>query len=288
MNFFRPHVTLLAIIFLTPSTLFAANLSWVGCGVSKVAYMSDLVIAYKKESGIDITVDGGGATRGIRDVASGSADLGGSCRFYLADNPEEQIMGFEPLAWDALTVITHKSNPLENITIQQIKDIYSGKITNWKKLGGPDSPITIFDRKGKTSGVGYTIRKLIFSDFNQEFKASKTFDSSEPLELAVEASPNAIGITGISSARHRKVKILKLDGVFPDYKAIKGGKYSLYRPLYIVFNPASPKLTDLKQFIAFAHGPKGRTIMKKNGVVPYMDAMNLIVKQMKQEKLSSR
>ncbi|MDH5484033.1 MAG: phosphate ABC transporter substrate-binding protein [Gammaproteobacteria bacterium] len=262
----------------------ANQLSWVGCGVSKKAYMDDLAKAYQRDTGILINLDGGGATRGIRDVGLGTADIGGSCRYYLPDNQAEMAQSFEPLAWDALALIVHKSNPVQNLTLANIRDIYTGKLTNWKSLGGNDAPIELYTRKGKISGVGRSIRKMIFSDFNIEFASFKQLKSTGPIEEAVASHPNAIAITGISSARLSNVKILKLDNIYPDYKTIKKGNYELYRPLFLVYNPTSKQLPQIKRFITYAHSKKGRDIMKKNGVVPYMEAMSLLMKQMQQDQ----
>lgn len=250
--------------------------------------MTDLAQEYMKDTGIEIELQGGGATRGIHEVASGSADIGGSCRYHIPYDRAENKQGFEPVAWDALAVIVHKENPISNITSQQIRDVYEGKITNWKQLGGRDTPIKLFTRKGKISGVGRSIRKLIFADYDKDFNSTKSFKSSGPLEKELENDPDAIGITGISSARLRDVKILKLNDVYPDYGTIRKGRYELYRPLYIVYNPASSQLRHIKDFIKYAHSRKGREIMKENGVVPYMEALNLIVNQIGQERQANQ
>lgn len=257
-------------------------LNWVGCGISKKSYMTRLAEAYSAKHNITINLQGGGATRGIRDVSKKEADFGGSCRYYLPNNAMEKKVGFEPVAWDALAVITHPDNPVNNVTLDQVKKIYSGKITNWKDLGGNDAPIKLLARKGKISGVGYSIRYLIFADVNKKFPTAKKFKSSGPIEKAVEADINAVAITGVSSARLRKVKILSLNDKQPNYKSIKKGHYVLYRPLFITYNPQSKNLKEIKRFIRFAHSRQGRKIMIENGVVPYIDALKLVMIQSRQ------
>ena len=277
----------LAALLLSISTItFAetsATLNWVGCGISKKAYVTDLAKAFEEKSNIHINIEGGGATKGIREVSSGQADLGGSCRYILPDDPREAGLGLEPIAWDALVVITHRDNPVESLSMQQLYDVYAGKITNWKTLGGRDSEIKLFTRASKYSGVGRTLRKLIFADFNYEIASSQTFPSSGPLEKAITVEPLAMGITGVSSARLRDVKILKIDGVEPSYENIKSGNYRMYRPLYLVYNPKSPKIDLIKQFIKFCHNSKGRKIMKNNGTLPYIDGLPLVMKQISQD-----
>ena len=264
------------------------EINWVGCGISKKAYMVDLATEYEKLNGIKINLQGGGATKGIRDVAAMNADFGGSCRFHFKDHPEEKSVGLEPVAWDALVVIVHKNNPVSNITYKQMSDVLDGKIKNWNELGGNDAPIQLFARKSKSSGVGLTLRKLVFADYEKEFKAHKFFKSSGPLEKELVESENAIAVTGISSARLRDLKILTLDDAAPSYDNIRSGKYTLYRPLYITYNPESINNVIVKDFIRFAHSNRGRSIMKRNGVVPYLEALYLVMKQVEQDKRAYR
>ena len=265
------------------ATANTQSLTWVGCGISKKSYVTDLAKVFEQRSGIKINIEGGGATKGIRDTASGHADLGGTCRFLLPDDPREAAVGLEPVAWDALAIIVHKDNPVDSLSMAQVEDIYSGKITNWSQVGGAPAPIQLFTRKSKFSGVGRTLRKLVFADVDYEIASTQKFPSSGPLEEAVTATPGALGMTGVSSARLRDVKILSIEGVAPTYDNIKSGDYRMYRPLYLVYNPDSPKIALVKQFIKFTHSARGRKIMKENGTLPYIEGLPLVMKQIDQE-----
>jgi len=258
-------------------------LKWVGCGISKKAFMKELAAGYEKKTGIKVELAGGGATRGIRDAGSNKADIGGSCRFKIDGHKIERDAYFEPVAWDALVVITHPDNPVKNITLDQIRGVYLGKITNWSQLGGKNAPIRLFARKGKISGVGRAIRKLVFANYDQEFAASDVVKSSGPLEKGVEKDINAMGITGISSARKRNVKNLALEGRKPSYDNIRKGEYGLYRPLYLVMSQKSRSKKEVNDFVKFAHSIKGRKIIKANGTVPYLEALQLVMRQVDQE-----
>ncbi len=257
-------------------------LHWAGCGITKKAFMAELANAYEKKTGVKIVLDGGGAAKGIRRVADRSVALGGSCRPKLAHVPEEMRARLNPVAWDALTVIVHPDNPVDNITLTQLRAVLEGRITNWKALGGPDRPLELLARKSRFSGVGRVLRELLFNDYEKVFVASKFYKSSGPLEKAVEQNPNALGVTGVSSAHKRKVKLLSLNGKAPDYEHIRKGEYLLYRPLYITYNPAHPQYREAKRFVDFAHSRQGREIIRQTGSVPYLDALNLIRKQRQQ------
>jgi phosphate transport system substrate-binding protein len=250
---------------------------WAGCGITKKAFMTELASAYQKKTGIKFDIQGGGATRGIRDSVNLLIDMGGTCRMTLpGQNRIELHATLHPVAWDALAIISNKKNPVNNLTADQIRAIYTGKITNWKKLGGPNAPIHLYIRKGMISGVGYAIRQYLFQDSFKKFESNFIVKSSGPLEKAVEKDPYAMGITGISSARKRNVKIQGFDGKVPTYENVIKGKYGLYRPLYLVTGPKPTK--QVKEFILFASSEEGRDIIRNNKTVPYMDGIGLMSK----------
>lgn len=273
--------TLLLLLLITFSlTTEALNLSWVGCGITRKAFMSDLAAAYEKKTGITIGIEGGGATKGIRSIASKQADIGGACRYRLDGSLKEVNARMIPVAWDALVVVVHKDNPIDSISLDQLKRLYLGKIQNWSELGGENLPIDLLIREGKISGVGYSLRKLLFEDYDLEFKSQYIYKSSGPLEKAVEVNPRAVAVTGVASAYKRDFKILKLEGKDPSFENIRRGKYFLYRPLFLVFNYTSENSKDADRFIQFALGPEGRKIIRKNHVVPYFDGMLLIQRRL--------
>ncbi len=284
-RFFSTTVTVTLVFLCFSVSAEAVTLNWAGCGITKKAFMAELATAYEQKTGIHVELEGGGATKGIRKIADREVDFAGSCRFQVEqDAVSSSQIQFNPVAWDALTVVVHKSNPVESLTLDQLRDVFTGKITNWSALGGPDQPLELLVRNGKISGVGHTLRKLLFDDAEMDFKASASYKSSGPLEQAVEENPNAIAVTGISSARKRDFKILNLEGKDPGYQNIKDGKYLLYRPLYIVTNRESEQLSEVKAFLKFAHSREGREIIRKNGAVPYLEAVWLSTNQQQQWK----
>jgi phosphate transport system substrate-binding protein len=255
------------------------GITWAGCGITKKAFMNELARAYESKTGVKITLEGGGATRGIRDAAKQKIDIGGSCRMNLPEEERSELYAnMHPVAWDALAVIVHKNNPVNNLTTEQIKGMYLGEITNWKQVGGPDAPIRVYARRGKISGVGYAIRQYIFKDSNIDFNTPYQVASSGPLEQAVEQEEFAVGITGISSARKRDVKILNFDGKTPTYENVRDGQYGLYRPLYIVTGPTPNQ--KVQDFIKFINSEDGRKILRDNQTVPYTDAPRLMAKML--------
>ena len=257
------------------------TISWAGCGITKKAFMKEISKAYEKKTGIKIVLNGGGATRGIRDAATLKMDLGGACRMSLPEVDRVELhASLHPVAWDALAIIVNKKNPINTLSTKQIKAIYTGKITNWKQVGGKNAEIHLYVRRGTISGVGYAIRQYIFKDRNKKFKTKSKYitKSSGPLEKAVVKDIYAMGITGVSSARKRNVKIIGFDGKVPSYANVASGKYTLYRPLYLVTNPSPSK--KVKDFIKFVVSKEGRKIIRDNKTVPYKDAPALQAKML--------
>lgn len=270
----------LLMLFLVPvhaenEDLDVDTIRWAGCGITKKAFMKELAVAYETKTNVKVILEGGGATRGIRDTVGLKIDMGGTCRMTLPEeNLSEMHASLHPVAWDALVVISHKSNPVNSLNMDQVKQIYSGTITNWKKLGGPDAPIHLYTRKGMLSGVGYAIRQYIFQDSGKQFVSTYSVGSSGPLEKAIEKDPYALGITGVSSARKRNVKIQDFNGKTPSFENVKSGDYGLYRPLYLVTGPAPSR--KVRDFITFATSAEGRNIIRENGTVPYQDGLHLM------------
>lgn len=252
------------LLFASPS--LAKDLDWAGCGITKKAFMTALADAFEDKTGNGIELRGGGATRGIQATATGETDLGGSCRPAMKGDPLEDVRMVQ-VAWDALAVVVHPSNPVNDISGKELQKIFEGEITNWKALGGPDRFILVGYRSKELSGVGYSFRELGFPQATGGGKFTKGIGraSSGPLELAVENLSNAIAVTGASSARKREVKILKVDGIAPSPDNIASGRYPFHRPLYLTVprNPAS----EAEAFVEFALSDEGQRIVREQGTV---------------------
>lgn len=274
-------------VFANMSSLMAAptstmKITWAGCGISKNAFMNEMAAAYEKKTGVKVELLGGGATKGIRQVSSKEVQIGGTCRHIIEKDKsmmthdEERRVELRPVAWDALVLMVHKDNPVESVSLDQLRKLYKGQITNWKELGGKDAPIELYARKGKISGVGRTLRELLFYNYDEEFVAKYVVEETANLEKDMVTNPNGAGVTGVSSARKLKgiAKILKIDGKEPSYENIRTGQYLLYRPLYIVSN-LQEKNPEVKKFVSFVASDEGKKIMRSVGTVPYEDAIGL-------------
>ena len=263
-------------------------INWAGCGISKKAFMQDMADAYEKKTGVKIVLEGGGATKGLRQVADQTTTLGGTCRLPLVNRGtdgtvhiegSEQNLRIIPVGWDALVVITHKDNPdVGSVTKDQLRKVLTGEITNWKQLGAAeDRPINLYVRKGKISGVGLTLRQQLFNNSSQDFTdRAIILASSGKIEKAIEEDPNGLAISGISSSRHRNVRILSLDEQQPTMDNLKAGKYHLYRILFLVAPPDYATDPDIKAFVDFALSLEGQRVIKAAGTLPYRHGIGLL------------
>jgi len=268
-------ILLLAVAF----PAMAEDVTWTGCGITQKAFMAEIAAAYEQKTGVKVQLSSGGATKGIRSTAAGSSDLGGTCRHWLggkADkHPEEANAELVQVAWDALVVIAHSDNPVDNISLADLKKVYDEEIVNWKDLGGPDKRIALIARDGKDSGVGHMFRRMVFDDPEYDFKA-RTFNvkSTGPLEEKIAKTMNAMGMDGISSAKRSNVKILSLDGIKATKENVATGIYPLFRPLYLAVGPGSS--AESRKLIDFVLSPEGQAIVSAQGTVNLEEGKALI------------
>lgn len=266
-------LALLAIPIIQGGVFGSEGMKWVGCGISKKAFMGPLAAAYEKKTGAKIRLEGGGATRGIVDVAEGKADMGGTCRHVLP-RQEERGVKLIPVGWDALVVLVHPSNTVKNLSLDQLKDIYTGKVTNWKQVGGADRKILVVARSGKISGVGRMFRELVFKNPEQEFTpAARIVEESAGVEQEVERDQGAIAVSGVSSAQKRAVKLVQVNGKAPTDENIKDGSYLLYRPLYLVVKQQASD--EVGKFVAFALSDAGQAVIAGEGTVNLKEGARL-------------
>ncbi len=268
-----PFLTLLCLIsmlLLLPAAAAAESLTGSGCSVSVPGYLSDLAKAYEKETGVAVLVLGGGSIRGLQDLAEGRTDFAASCQSKTSEDPED----FEYLTatWDALVFIVHKTNPVNSITPQQVRDIYEGKINSWKQLGGPDrSLISVITTTKGFGGIGEALEKYILNGRRPLPQKNSTMQASSVAiwEQLVEDMPEAFASSGFGSARKRNVKMLAVNGVAPTKANIISGKYPYRRPLFLVVKRnARP---EVRKFVDFVMSPKGQKTISSLGMPSLTD-----------------
>jgi phosphate transport system substrate-binding protein len=166
---------------------------------------------------------------------------------------------------DGVCIIVHPSNPIKELTSQQVCDIYMGKITNWKDLGGPDMPIVAISRD-TSSGTYEVFHEKIMK--KQNLAAGVEYVNANPQAHArVKTTPGAIGYVGLGFL-DSNVKALKINGVMPTKQTIANGTYPVSRPLFLFTNGYPELGSPIHAFCIFYLTEEGQSIIEAKGFVP--------------------
>jgi phosphate transport system substrate-binding protein len=216
--------------------------------------------------GVRVDVQTGGSSRGVSDARQGLADIGLVSRPL---NPDENDLHAFPIANDGVTVIVHRDNPVAALTAAQVVDIYTGKITNWKDVGGKDAPITVVNK-----AEGRSTLELFCHYFklkNSDIKAHAVIGDNEQGIKTVSGSANAIGYVSIGTAEYdaahgTPIKLLPIAGVTAGSENVANGTFPLSRPLNLVTK--TPPQGLVKEFIDFATSEKVHDLVREQSFVP--------------------
>lgn len=255
------------------------SLVYTGDMPATIGFMRDLAVLFEAQTGIKTEVRISDTSTAIRATARGESDLGGTARPPLAD-PREAGVTLFPIAWDALAIIVHPDNPLDNITLAQLNAVVTGELDNWHALGGADKPLNLHLPADPLSGLGYNVNAQLSNAATREVPAGRTGPDIRALHAAVAADPGALGVTSLTSVRGEPVKILDLEGIAPSPKALVSGDYLLFQPLQLALKETGGVA---ERFVRFAQSPVARRILRRNGAVPYMDGLNLVGRQFDRE-----
>jgi phosphate transport system substrate-binding protein len=229
---------------------------------------------------VSVAVTGGGTGTGIAALINGTADIANASRVI---NEEEtaaaQANGFEPVeipvAIDALAVVVHPSNPVSELTISQLSDMFAGRITNWKEVGGNNAPIVLLSRESNSGTHVYFLDEVVRQgdSENSDIFAPQTLlmPSSVGITSEVGRNPNAIGYDGLGYiTEHEKVIAVALDSnspfVLPSVATAADGTYLLARYLYM-YTTGEPT-GAISDYLDWIKGPEGQQIVIQLGFVP--------------------
>lgn len=211
--------------------------------------------------GEKVYVQGGGSSAGILAVKSEAANVGMSSRSLM---PGEKDLIAVPIAYDAIAVIIHRANPVKDLRLDQIRDIFSGKITNWKEVGGSNRAITLVSRE-EGSGTREAFQHLVMKTTEVSL-AALVQDSNGAIRQVVADDPQAIGYISLGLVDNR-VRAVSIDGVQAGMGNIKGRKYNIVRPFLFVFRTEPQGLA--RKFLEFVLSPSGQKLLVQEGLVSW-------------------
>jgi len=218
-------------------------------------------------SGVQVYVQGGGSSAGVTAVGTGTAAIGMSSA-NLSQSQLSQYPNLKPvpIAVDGIAVIVNPQNTVNNLTLNQTRDIFTGNITNWNQVGGSNSKINVVNRE-EGSGTRDGIQKIVLKGGNFG-SGGITQSSTGAVRSYVAGDPNAIGYISFAEVDN-SVKALSIDGVAPTYDTIANGTYPIQRDLLFVTN-GDPS-GNTKAFIEFTLSPAGQAILKADNEVSIND-----------------
>ena len=214
-------------------------------------------------SKVTVTYNPTGSGTGIQAVQEGRCDIGLSSR---ALKDEEKASGLQEtvLAYDGIAMIVNPANPVEDLTLEQIADIYTGKITNWSELGGSDSEIVLIGREagsGTRSGFEEIVEVKDLCQYRQELS------STGDVIATVAQNPGAIGYASLASIKDT-VKAVKVGGVTPSEETVKDGTYAIQRPFVLVTKEGVTLSETAQAFFNYAVSKDANAVVIAAGVVP--------------------
>ncbi|KAB2954506.1 phosphate ABC transporter substrate-binding protein [Heliorestis acidaminivorans] len=267
-------------IITTSSMIALVGLLTVGCGgeprESIQVKGSDTIVnmtqflaeEYMIQHDVSIAVTGGGSGTGISALINGTADIAITSRDIkdneiatILDRTGKEVVEYT-VALDGLAFIVHRDNPIDELTIGQLKDIYTGKISNWSELGGPDQAIVVMARE-TSSGTHVFVKEFVMN--NEEYRPDALLlTSSGTISKEIVTNRNAVGYVGVGYLTDDvKTIAIKLNeeavAVLPTDEGIKDGSYPISRPLH--FYTAGEAEGLAKDFIDFVLSEEGQKIV---------------------------
>jgi len=242
---------------LVPST--ASSLTYEGSSTIGEGVMREAARKYQAGTGIRFKqISMGGSGVGFRAAMQGVADIGGLSRSLseseLAQSPHSTVIGH-----DAIAVFVNGQNPVKSLTQAQVKGIFTGKITNWKEVGGEDAEITVVTEIKKSDRATIKVFKSLALD-GEDFGPSRELDKPHACVLLVRYNRNAITHASLSFTEEN-TRAVMIEDVPPNRETIADGSYPYTRPLLLVTEeePAG----EVKDFIDFLLSPDGQNIVKQ-------------------------
>lgn len=228
-----------------------------------------------KNPEVRIQVTGGGSGTGFAALQNKSTDLCNASRKIRAREIEACIKAFGKrpteykVALDGLSVYVNAENPVSELTLEQLELIFTGKIRNWKEVGGPDAPITLYSREN-SSGTYEFFKEHVLK--GKDFAASaQTMPGTAAVLQAVAKDKTGIGYGGAAYGAGAKHLAIKKDesspAVEPSEQTVVNGTYPIWRYLYIYVNPAVDK-GEVAAFLNWIRGDEGQAIVKQVGYYP--------------------
>ena len=217
----------------------------------------------ESNSNVSIEINQVGSSAGIKDAINGVSELGMSSR-ELKDDEKTEVRG-TTIAYDGIAIITNKNNPIKNITLEQIKEIYTGKITNWKDIDSTkDAPIVVVSRE-EGSGTRDAFQEIIGYKSEELIGEAMISNANGAVKETVAGNENAVGFVSFEYLDD-KINIVNVEGVIPDADNVKSGEYKISRPFLVVTKDGNLS-EEGQKLIDYILSEEGQNIVKENKLI---------------------
>ncbi len=218
-------------------------------------------------SGVQVFVQGGGSSAGVTAVGEGTAEIGmSSANLSTSQKTKYPDLKAVPIAVDGIAIIVSPQNGVNNLTMNQTRDIFTGNINNWNQVGGSDAKINVVNRE-EGSGTRDGIQKIVLKGGNFS-TGGITQSSTGAVRSYVAGDPNAIGYISYAEVDN-SVKALNINGVPPTYDTIANGTYSIQRNF--LFVTKGDPTGNAKAFIDYTQSLGGQAILKADKLISISD-----------------
>ena len=217
--------------------------------------------AFTEKEGIDVTYNPTGS--GITAVSEGRCDIGLSSRALKDEEKSSGLVG-TTVALDGIAMIVNPENPVSDLTVEQIADIYTGKITNWSEVGGNDAAIVLIGREAG-SGTRDGFESITGTKDACQYRQELT--STGDVITTVSQNPDAIGYASLAALKDT-VKALTVGGVAPSEDTVKDGSYVIQRPFVLVTKTGEALSANAQKFFDFALSAEAAQYITSAGAVP--------------------
>ena len=225
------------------------------------------------EPGVRVSYEAVGSSTGIKGVINDIYLIGGASREVKSSELESGIIPV-PIALDCLVMIVNSDVSIENITKEQLAKIFTGRITNWKEVGGEDKEINVVTREESSGTFGTFKDMIIVPAYGKKEKIksdSIVVSSNGDMITKVASTPSSVGYTGlgyVAQLENAGGKVIMLNSVAPSEKTVKDGSYGLSRKLYLTHKGEIEEGSFKEVFIDFILGEKGQSLVKEAGFIP--------------------
>lgn len=225
-----------------------------------IGYLSE---GYMNENkNVKVTYNPTGSGSGIQAVSEGRCDIGLSSR-DLKDDEKANLEG-TVVAIDGIAIIVNPSNPIEDLSVEQIGKIYTGEITNWKDVGGDERPIVLIGREA-ASGTRDGFESI--TGTKDKCKYAQELTSTGDVIQTVSSNPNAIGYASLASVKD-SIKVLKVENIEPSKDTIQNGSYKIQRNFVLVTKKGTKLSDEAQKFFDFATSKNADSLIEKAGAIP--------------------